>query len=235
MPEKKSSFKIPPKKFHPTGLTIIYEDQDIVVVDKINGLLTVSNAAQKEKTAHFLLNDYVKKGNHRSKNRVYIVHRIDRDTSGILIFAKNEKTKAFLQSEWSSFTKKYIAVVYGKLNKKEGVITSHLLENKAFQVYSTTDTEKGKLAKTGYKVTKESKYYSLLEIDLFTGRKHQIRVHLSEHGHAVVGDKVYGENDKGVNRLSLHSFSLSITHPFTKKTMTFETKFPDYFKSLMNR
>jgi RluA family pseudouridine synthase len=234
MQEKRSAFKIPPKKFQPKGCTVLYEDQDILVVDKINGLLTVSNAGEKEKTAHFILNDYVRKGNHRSKNRVFVVHRIDRDTSGILIFAKSENVKRFLQDEWASFTKTYAAVVHGKLKEREGLITSNLLENKAFKVYSIADPTQGKVAKTGYKVIKESRNYSLLEIHLHTGRKHQIRVHVSDLGHPIVGDKVYGGKDKGIKRLALHSASLTITHPFTKEKMTFETAFPDYFKTLIN-
>jgi RluA family pseudouridine synthase len=234
MQEKRVTFKIPPKKFQPKGCKVIYEDQDILVVDKINGLLTIGNAAEKEKTAHFILNEYVKKNNHRSKNRVYVVHRIDRDTSGVLIFAKNEKTKTYLQSEWKNFSKTYSAIVQGKLQEKEGIITSQLLENKAFKVYSVADPTLGKTAKTGYKVMKENRNYSLLEIYLHTGRKHQIRVHVSEMGHPVVGDKVYGSNNQGIKRLALHAASLTIIHPFTKKEMTFETDFPDYFKTLLN-
>ncbi|HNP19279.1 MAG TPA: RluA family pseudouridine synthase [Fulvivirga sp.] len=231
MTAKRTEFRIPPKKFQPKGCKIIYEDQDILVVDKMCGLLTVGNAAEKEKTAHFILNEYVKKGNHRSKNRVYVVHRIDRDTSGVLVFAKTERVKQFLQQEWANFSKKYNVIVHGTLKEKEGIITSQLLENKAFKVYSVKDPTKGKLAKTGYKVIKESKGFSLLEIDLFTGRKHQIRVHLSELGHPVVGDKVYGEKSKG--RLALNAASLTIIHPHTKEKMTFETVFPDDFRKLL--
>ena len=222
-----------PKKFQPKGLDVLFEDNEIIVVDKINGLLTMGTEREKEKTAHFLLNDYVKRGNPRSPNRVFIVHRLDRDTSGLLIFAKSERSKRYLQDNWADFTKKYFTVVQGQLKEKEGEITSYLMENKAFTVYSVKDQDKGKLAKTGYKVLKESNKVSLLEIDLFTGRKHQIRVHLSEKGHPVVGDKVYGKSDKGAKRLALHSGSLQITHPVTKKEMTFETGIPKYFTELV--
>lgn len=234
MQDKRPAFKIPSKKHHPKGLSIIYEDHDIVVVDKINGLLTVSTAGEKEKTAYFLLTDYVKKGNSRSKNRVFIVHRLDRDTSGILVFAKNEKTKRYLQDEWKEFNKIYFAVVYGRLKEKEGIITSYLLENKAHRMYSVTDSKKGKLSKTGYKVIKESNKFSLLEINLITGRKNQIRVHFSEKGHPVVGDKIYGKIEKGTKRLALHAASITILHPFTKAKMIFETEPPLYFKTLVN-
>jgi RluA family pseudouridine synthase len=232
MQDNSSSFKPPPKKYQPKGLAILYEDRDILVVDKVHGLLTMGTDREKERTAHFLLNEYVKKGNSKSRNRVFIVHRLDRETSGILIFAKHEKAKAYLQDEWKDFSKKYLAVVHGKLPDKEGVITSYLFETTAFKVYSVNDPDKGKYAKTGYKVLKESNEHSLLEISLYTGRKHQIRVHLAENGNPIVGDKIYG-NAKGVQRLALHSVSLTIKHPHTRKEMNFETSIPSYFKSLV--
>jgi tRNA pseudouridine32 synthase/23S rRNA pseudouridine746 synthase/23S rRNA pseudouridine1911/1915/1917 synthase len=162
------------------------------------------------------------------------VHRLDRDTSGIIIFAKNENAKRYLQDEWHGFKKKYYAVVHGTLSKKEGIITSYLAENRAHKMYSVDDPEKGKLAKTGYKVLRTSKKYSLLEIDLLTGKKNQIRVHFSEKGFPVAGDKIYGEKDKGIKRLTLHAASLTILHPDTKEKMSFETTVPAYFKSLVN-
>ncbi len=176
-------FKQSPKRFHPKGLNILYEDHYIVVVDKRSGLLTVSTEKEKENTAHYLLNEYVKKGNQKSRNRVYIVHRLDRDTSGILIFAKTEVAKLYLQNEWEKFEKKYYAVVHGILSEKEGLITTYLAENSIHRMYSVTNSEKGKLSKTKYKVIRESSKYSLLLIDLLTGRKHQIRVHFAEKGH----------------------------------------------------
>lgn len=235
MPIKKKPFNAPPKKYQPKGLTVLFEDHDILVVDKINGLLTISTDRIKENTAYYYLTDYVKRGVQKSTNKIFIVHRLDRDTSGILIFAKNEHAKHFLQDEWHEFTKKYYAVIHGTLSKPEGIITSYLAENSAYKMYSVKDPEKGKLAKTGYKVLKESKKYSLLEIDLLTGRKNQIRVHFAEKGFSVVGDKMYGEKDKnkGIKRLALHSASLTILHPVTKEKMTFETPLPAYFKSLM--
>lgn len=234
MQEKISSFKSPAKKHQTPGLTILYEDRDIIVVDKINGLLTIGSEGERQKTAYFLLTDYVRKGNSRSKNRVFIVHRLDKDTSGILVFAKNEHAKRYLQDNWHEFSKKYVAVVHGKLPNKEGEIISYLAENTAHRVYSVKDAEKGKFAKTGYQVLKESRHFSLLEINLFTGRKNQIRVHFAEMGHAVLGDKMYGEKEKGVKRLALHSFSIRILHPFSKKEMIFETEIPLYFKTLVS-
>jgi len=234
MQEKRPTFKRPSKKHQPKGLTILFEDKDILVVNKINGLLTVSTDREKEKTAHFLLNDYVRKGNARSKNRIFIVHRLDRDTSGILVFAKTEKAKRYLQDKWKEFDKMYFAVVCGKLQEKEGLITSYLLENKAHRMYSVNNSTKGKFSKTGYKVVKESEKFSLLEINLFTGRKNQIRVHFSDIGHPVVGDKMYGKAEKGIKRLALHAASIAITHPFTEEKMIFKTEPPVYFNSLVN-
>ncbi len=227
-------FKSPPKRFQPKGLSVIYEDHDILVVDKMNGLLTVSNAKDRENTAYYLLTDYVRKGNQKSKNRIFIVHRLDRDTSGVIVFAKNEKAKRYLQDEWQNFKKTYFAVVHGVLPEKQGVITSYLAENSIHKMYSVKDPEKGKLAKTGYKVLQESDKYSLLEVDLLTGRKNQIRVHFAEKGWPVAGDKKYGRKEKGIKRLTLHAASITIVHPFTREEMTFEVRIPGYFYSLVS-
>ena len=234
MRKSQKNFKSPPKKYQPKGLSILYEDHDILVVDKMSGLLTVSTEKVREKTAYYRLNTYVRKGNQKSRNRVFIVHRLDRDTSGIIVFAKNENAKRYLQNEWHGFRKKYYAVVHGTLSNKEDVITSYLVENSAHKMYSVTNPEKGKLAKTGFKVLRESKKFSLLEIDLITGRKNQIRVHFSEKGSPVAGDEKYGQKDSDIKRLTLHAASITILHPHTKEEMIFETKIPAYFNSLVN-
>jgi tRNA pseudouridine32 synthase/23S rRNA pseudouridine746 synthase/23S rRNA pseudouridine1911/1915/1917 synthase len=222
-----------PAKHQPRGLTILYEDRDIIVVDKIAGLLTMGTDCAKENTAYFRLNEYVKKGNPRSRNRIFIVHRLDRDTSGLLVFAKHEKAKHFLQDNWERFDKRYFAVVHGILQEKKGMISSFLAENNCFRVYSVSDPAKGKFAQTGYEVIKESAKYSLLEIKLFTGRKNQIRVHLSEMKHPVVGDKVYGKPDETAKRMALHSASLKFAHPFTNREMAFNTEIPSFFRTLV--
>ncbi len=234
MDERQKNFKAPPKKFQPQGLTILYEDRDILVVDKVSGLLTVGTEREKENTAYFRLTDYVRKGVQKSKNRVFIVHRLDKDTSGVVVFAKNEEAKHFLQEEWSGFKKTYYAVVHGRLEAKEGIITSYLAENSIHKMYSVADPQKGKLARTGYKVRRESKEYTLLEIDLLTGRKNQIRVHFAEKGSPVAGDKVYGIKGKGIKRLTLHAFSITLVHPHSKEEMTFESKIPGYFQAFFN-
>ena len=234
MHESQQTFKSPPKKYQPRGLAILYEDRDLLVVDKTSGLLTVSTDKIKENTAYYLLNEYVRRGNQKSKNRVFIVHRLDKDTSGLLVFAKSEEAKRYLQDEWQKFSKTYYAVVHGTPPEQAGVITSYLAENSIHRMYSVADPDKGKLARTGYKVLREAKGYSLLEIDLLTGRKNQIRVHLSEQGCPVAGDKVYGKKGFGIKRLALHAASITILHPHTKAAMTFASKMPAYFTSLLN-
>jgi tRNA pseudouridine32 synthase/23S rRNA pseudouridine746 synthase/23S rRNA pseudouridine1911/1915/1917 synthase len=139
-----------------------------------------------------------------------------------------------LQAQWKGTEKKYVAVVYGQLAQKEGMITSYLSENKAYVVYSTTDVTKGKLAHTAYKVLKETKQFSLLEINLLTGRKNQIRVHMADKGHPIVGDRKYGKTKDGYRRLALHSKSISFKHPTSGEQMTFETKVPNYFNKLID-
>ena len=233
MREKQKNFKNPLKKFEPKGLTILDEDRDILFVDKVSGLLTMSDGKAQENTAHYLLNDYVRRGNPKSKNRIYIVHRLDRGTSGVLVFAKTEAAKQYLQDEWQEFQKKYYAVVCRTLKEKEGTITSYLAENSVFKMYSVADPKKGKLAKTGYRVMKETPDYSLLEIELFTCRKNQIRVHLADKGCPVAGDTKYGAKEKSFKKLTLHSASITITHPFSKEKMTFTSLVPAYFELLV--
>jgi tRNA pseudouridine32 synthase/23S rRNA pseudouridine746 synthase/23S rRNA pseudouridine1911/1915/1917 synthase len=217
----------------PKGLEILCEDDCLIVVDKPAGLLTVKTQTDKTHTVQYILNDYIRKGNFRSKKIIFPVHRLDQWTSGVLIFAKSREIKTVLQAQWETVEKKYIAVVHGTLAKKQDVITSYLAENKAFVVYSTPDTKKGKLAKTAYKVIKESADFSLLEITLLTGRKNQIRVHFSDLGHPIVGDRKYGDPKDNYKRLALHAKSISFKHPATDKQMSFTAKLPAFFTNLM--
>jgi len=222
----KSKIKIR-TKYVPAGIKILYEDRDIIVIDKSSGLLSVKAPYEAEKTAHHLLENYVKKGNPKAKIKLFVVHRLDRETSGVLIFAKNLEIREKFAKQWKNVEKKYIALVYGNLTEKSGIIESYLAEGDDYKVQSVKNPEEGKFARTKYKVIKESKNYSLLEIDLLTGKKNQIRVHLSEIGHPIVGDKKYRKNAKG--RLALHAFSIRFKHPFNNEEMTFETKIPEYF------
>lgn len=229
MQNKRIPLKIPSKKHHPKGITVIYEDQDILVVTKQCGVLTIATENERESSAYYMLTDFVKRGNSKSKNRIFIVHRLDRDTSGLLVFAKNERSKRFLQDNWPDFQKKYIAVVEGRLSEKEGVLSSYLSENKAFKVYSSDNATQGKWAETAYRVIQFNNTYSLVDIELLTGRKHQIRVHFSEMGNPVAGDKAYGAKSNPLQRLGLHSYSLIIDHPSTGEELHFESVIPERF------
>jgi len=225
--------KLPPNKHQPRGLTILHENRDIIVVEKPCGLLSIGTDRDKSRTVHTILNEYVRKGDPRSRNRVYIVHRLDRETSGILILAKSETAKMHLQEHWQDNDKRYLAVVHGRFAEKSGTISSYLAENSAFTVYSTNAPALGKLSHTKYAVLKEARGFSLLEIRLLTGRKHQIRVHVSEKGHPVVGDRKYGKANDAHGTLALHARSLSFAHPVSGKWLTFETSIPDYFIRLV--
>lgn len=202
-------------------------------MEKPPGLLTVGTDRVRSRTLYYKLTDYVRRGNAKSRERVFIVHRLDQEASGVLVVARSHQAKLFLQGRWHESEKRYLAVVHGKLRPKSGTITTHLAENKAHRVYSTGDATKGKLSHTRYAVLQERKWCSLLEVYLLTGRKHQIRVHLSERGNPIVGDHKYGNPDRRHKRLALHAQSLSFDHPSSGKRMTFQTDFPRYFTELI--
>jgi len=223
-----------PYRHRPRGLTILYEDRDIIVIDKSAGLLTVKATYEKEKTAHHILTTYIRKGCLKSKKELFVVHRLDRDTSGVLVFAKSFEAKENLKLQWKNVKKKYLAVVHGILPEKSGTITSYLAENEDYEVSSVKDPGKGELAKTRYKVIKEAKKFSLLEIELLTGKKNQIRVHFSEKGHPLVGDDKYGKKGEPKSRLALHSHYLTFKHPHSGKELTFEAEVPVFFKSFFD-
>lgn len=227
--------KRPPAKYQSKGLTVLHEDRDIIVVEKPCGLLSMGTDRDKSRTVHAILNEYVRKGDPRSRNRVYIVHRLDRETSGILILARSDAAKNILQEHWQETDKRYLTVVHGSLTPKAGTISSYLAENSAFRVYSTPDLALGKLSHTEYSVLKESKGLSLLDIHLLTGRKHQIRVHLSERGHPVVGDGKYGKGNDKHSTLALHARSITFTHPGSGKRLTFSTGIPDFYTRLVGK
>lgn len=212
------------------NIDIIYEDKDIIVINKPSGLLTVATEKEKNKTAYHLVMEYLKKKN--KNNRIFIIHRLDKDTSGIIMFAKNERAKHLYQDNWNDIVKKrcYYAVIDGKMENKEGTIKSYLKEN-GNMVYSVKDRS-GKLAITEYKVLKERKNISLLDINLKTGRKNQIRVHMKENKTPILGDLKYGEKSKLINRLALHAYKLELVNPVTKKLLTFEINMPYEFKML---
>jgi len=214
-------------------MKLLHEDKDILVVEKSCGLLTIGTGRDNSRTAHALLSDYVRKGNSRSKQRIFIVHRLDRDTSGILLFAKSEAAKHFLQADWGNSCKTYLAVVTGHLTPPQETISSYLAENAAFHVYSTNDPAKGKLSQTAYKLLKEQKGLSLVQITLLTGRKHQIRVHFAEKGHPLVGDRKYGRDRPATTDLALHAWSIGFTHPHSGLRLQFSTPSPSRFSQLV--
>lgn len=212
------------------NIDIIYEDKDIIVINKPSGLLTVATEKEKNKTAYHLVMEYLKKKN--KNNRIFVIHRLDKDTSGIIMFAKNERAKHLYQDNWNDIVKKrcYYAVIDGKMQNKEGTIKSYLKEN-GNMVYSVKDRS-GKLAITEYKVLKERKNISLLDINLKTGRKNQIRVHMKENKTPILGDLKYGEKSKLINRLALHAYKLELINPVTKKLLIFEASMPNEIKTL---
>lgn len=225
----------PQKARQPRGLPLVHEDQDLLVVDKPAGLLTIGTERGAARTAHSLLNDYVRKGDPRSRNRVYVVHRLDQDTSGLLLFAKSEQAKRFLQEHWETTEKHYLAIVHGRLTAREGTLTSYLAENSAQRVYSTPDATKGKLSRTAYTVLQEGREFSLVDVHLLTGRKHQIRVQFADLGHPVAGDKKYGADHRAFRRLALHARSIAFTHPHHGRPMRFDTGVPAEFVRMFAR
>ena len=224
-----------PRRHQPKGMRILHDDRDIVVVEKPAGLLTVGTDRIKEETAYYRLTDYVRKGNAKSRDRVFVVHRLDRDVSGVLVFAKTPHAKKVLQDDWDKAEKKYFAVVHGFPAVPSGIIESYLTESKIHHVESTEDARRGKWSRTAYCVMKSTAAYSLLEIDLLTGRKHQIRVHLAEARHPIVGDKKYGEDAGAESRLALHAKTLVIQHPRSGERMVFDTEMPEHFSIIMAR
>ena len=215
------------------GLKILYEDSSLLVVDKPAGLLTIATDSEKENTAYHHLMDYVREKN--PDNRIFIVHRLDRDTSGVIVFAKQEEVKRRFQEHWKELIteRAYIAVVEGPVSKREDTVRSWLLETKTKHIYSSSKPGDGLEAVTHYKVLQASIQYSLLEIHLATGRKNQIRVHMQDIGHPIVGDKKYGSTINPLRRLALHARVLAFEHPVSNQSMRFETEIPPQFLALL--
>ncbi len=214
------------------GVTIIHEDDAIIVINKEAGILSMATGRSNDWDAYRQITDYVKKADR--KNRIYIVHRLDRDTSGVMIFAKSEDVKNKLQNNWQDMVKErmYTALVEGAVEKESGTITSWLKENDAMKVYSTNDKENGKKAITHYKKLKSNEEFSLVELQLDTGRKNQIRVHMQDIGHPIVGDKKYGATKNPIRRLALHATTLSFIHPLSNQLVTYTVKPPRVFARL---
>ena len=221
-------------EFHNKLLNIVYEDAYLIVVEKKPGLLSVSTERQKERTACTILNEYLKRSAGR-QSRVYVVHRLDRDTSGLMMFAKDEKTQHTLRDNWHKivFDRRYVAVVAGEMEKDLGIVRSWLTDRTLY-VYSSPTDDGGKESVTHYRTIKRANGYSLVELHLETGRKNQIRVHMQDLGHPVVGDGRYGFEDiNPIGRLALHAFKLCFYHPVTGEKLQFETPYPADFKKLL--
>ncbi len=219
--------------FYHRRVKLVYEDDDIIVINKGYGILSMGTDKIKDGTAYSIVRDYVKWQNPR--NKIFIVHRLDRDTSGLMMLAKSEQAKETMQHNWNNMVlnRKYLAVVEGKIEEAEGSIRSYLAETSQYEVYSTQNPEEGQLAVTRYRVLKCKNGYTLLEVELDTGRKNQIRVHMKDLGHPIAGDRKYGANSSPIHRLALHAQTHRFVHPVTRREMNFETPVPASFASMV--
>lgn len=217
---------------HYPGIRIIFEDEHLIVIEKDAGILSISTEKEKDQTAYSILSKHVKEQS--PANKIFVVHRLDRETSGIMIFAKNEDIQTKLQANWNDtiLERTYIAVVERSVEKEKDTITSYLRESKALIVYSSNKPTDGQKAVTHYNTIKKNSKYSLLEVNLETGRKNQIRVHMQFIKHPIIGDKKYGSTVSPINRLGLHAQVIAFTHPITKEPMRFDTPVPKSFLKL---
>lgn len=223
-------------RFHHPRIEIVYEDDDIIVINKGYGLLSVSTLShKKEENAYEILRNYMKEVNPR--NKLFIVHRLDRDTSGLMMFAKTEEAQNVLRHNWNNMIleRLYVAVLEGYLDQNEGFVKSRLAENSQFVVYTTDNPDEGRVAVTHYEVLGRGCGYTLAQFSLDTGRKNQIRVHAKELGHPIAGDKKYGATKSPLHRLALHARTLRFAHPITRRDMNFETPIPPKFAAAIRR
>ena len=217
----------------PPRIRLVYEDDDIIVVHKGSGILSVGTDNRSDGTAYSIVRNYLK--NKDPHLKLFIIHRLDRDTSGLMMFAKNIEAKEAMQHNWNNMvlSRTYVAVVEGKVEEESGTVRSYLAETSQYEVYSTQNPEEGQLAITRYKRLDCRHGYSLMELSLDTGRKNQIRVHMKDLGHPIVGDRKYGAKSSPLRRMALHARTLRFVHPVTRKDMPFETPIPSRFLSLL--
>ncbi|SFD23509.1 RluA family pseudouridine synthase [Spirosoma endophyticum] len=215
------------------GLTILHEDQNLIVINKQSGLLSMATNKERDHTAYGILSDYVKKEN--PKNKIFIIHRLDRETSGVMMFARSEKVQRLMQESWNDTIKErtYVALVEGVPQPPKGTVTSYLKESKALIVYSSQNPDNGQLSITNYTVLKSTADYALLELELETGRKNQIRVHMQDIGHPIAGDSKYGAATNPIGRLGLHAEVLAFEHPITGEAMKFDAPVPKTFLAMV--
>lgn len=216
------------------SLDIVHVDQDLIVINKPAGLLTIATDKEKRRTAYSMISNFVKAED--PDNKIFIVHRIDRETSGLLMFARSEEVKQQIQKSWNATISQrtYVGVVEGEVTPSAGTITSWLTESKAFIVYSSQKKEHGKRAVTRYNKIQGNNTLSLLQINLETGRKHQIRVHMQSINHPIIGDKKYGSTLNPIRRMGLHAQVLAFNHPRTGKSCYFDTGIPKIFLKLFS-
>ncbi len=212
-------------------LDIVYEDKYIIVINKRPNLLTIATSKHEENTLYREVYAYIKKQS--PKNKIFIVHRLDKDTSGLILFAKNGQLKEYFQTNWSTFARKYYAITENIPSPLQDRLVNYLVETKTYQTYCTNDAKRGKQAITNYQVIKKKKPYALLDISIETGRKNQIRAQLSNIGCPIVGDKKYAAQTNPLHRLCLHAYYLAIYHPIKKTLMVFETPIPQEFQKLI--
>ncbi len=215
-----------PKTTLAKGMKVYFEDGAVIVIDKPEGLLSIASEAEQEKTAYFQLTDYVRQGKPDSKARIWIVHRLDRETSGLMVFAKTLEAKERLQGGWETIEKRYEAIIEGRLAMEKGTFESDLDETNPFRVRSVPRSDVTRHAVTHFRVLAEKNNRSLVALTLETGRRHQIRVHLSDVGCPIIGDKKYGARTDPAERLGLHSCGLRFPHPVTGKELSFESPLP---------
>jgi 23S rRNA pseudouridine1911/1915/1917 synthase len=215
-----------PKTVLPSGIKIYYEDASIIVIEKPEDLLSIASESEQEKTAYFQLTDYLRRGRDHARDRVWIVHRLDRETSGLMVFAKSAHAKEVLQGTWEQAEKRYEAIVEGWPPAEKGVLECDLDESNPAKVYVAPPSEWTRHAVTHYRVLKRNSGRTLVELTLETGRRHQIRVQLAHAGCPIVGDKKYGAKTDPAKRLALHACKLRFLHPETKKELKFESPFP---------
>lgn len=217
------------KKEKYEGVKIIFEDDDIIVIDKKSGLLSIGSAKEKRQTAYRIVTNHIQQLNPVA--RLFVVHRLDREASGLMVFAKNKQAQVDLKDSWEQTFKNnlYLAVTEGTIEEDKLTITSYLNESKALIVYSGNNPKVGKKAITHYDVVKKNEFYTLLEATQETERKNQLRVHLKSIGHPVIGDKKYEAKENPINRTGIHLRKINFIHPATNEKMEFETKVPDDF------
>jgi 23S rRNA pseudouridine1911/1915/1917 synthase len=215
-----------PKVIREGGMKVYFEDAAVIVIEKPEGLLTMGTETEQERTAYFRLTEYLRQVDESARNRVWIVHRLDRETSGLMVFAKSARAKEVLAAGWSKVEKRYEAVVEGAMRGEEGALESDLNEASVLRVFSAPPSALTRHAVTHYRVLKRGKGRSLVELSLETGRRHQIRVQLADAGCPVIGDKKYGAKSDPAKRVALHACLLRFTHPETGKELRFESPLP---------